>query len=145
MNMECLSIELNDFPDEILIIIFKKLCNIEVLNSLKGVNKRLNTVAYDPIFTNHLSMMRRSSNNIIYPLPDLMLDQFCTQILPEIHHKINWLDLESTSMDRILRAANYPNLYKLGLYSIDTDTATSLFIGKIFSSILSKINNKIYK
>ncbi|CAF4381930.1 unnamed protein product, partial [Rotaria sp. Silwood2] len=40
-----------------------------------------------------------------------MLDRFCLQILPEIHYKIKWLDLESSSMERILLATNYPNLY----------------------------------
>ncbi|CAF3382628.1 unnamed protein product [Rotaria sp. Silwood2] len=35
-----------------------------------------------------------------YPLSGPILDRVCSQILPEIHHKINWLDLEPTSMER---------------------------------------------
>jgi hypothetical protein len=38
--MEYSRIQLNDLPDEILMIIFKKLANADVLYSLSGVNKR---------------------------------------------------------------------------------------------------------
>jgi len=121
-------------------IILKKLCNVEVLYSLKGVKKRLNAIAHDPIFTNRLTLMRRVLDHRIDPLPDPILDRFCLQILPEIHHKIKWLNLESSSIERILLATNYPNLYGLGLYDIEIETALPLFIGKIFSSILSIIS-----
>ncbi|CAF3245281.1 unnamed protein product, partial [Rotaria sp. Silwood2] len=57
-----------------------------------------------------------------------MLDRFCLQILPAIHHHIKWLNLESSSMKSILRATNYPNLYGLGLFDIDTETARYLFV-----------------
>ncbi|CAF1465152.1 unnamed protein product [Rotaria sordida] len=129
--MEDSSIELNELPDEILIIILKKLFNTEVLYSLIDVNKRLNTIVHDPIFTSHLTLMRCFSDDSIYPLPDSILDRFCSQILSSIHHKIKWLNLESSSMKRILRATNYPNLYGLGLYNIEAETALSLFIEDI--------------
>jgi hypothetical protein len=128
--MEELSIKLNNLPDEILIIILKKLYNFETLYSFIGVNKRFNRIAHDSIFTNHLTLMT-FLNDSTYCLPDLILDRFCLQILPKIHHKIKWLDLESTSMERILRVTNYPNLYGLGLYGIDVENAISLFIGKL--------------
>ncbi|CAF4085368.1 unnamed protein product, partial [Rotaria sordida] len=118
--------ELNDLPDEILMLILKKLFNTEVLYSLIDVNKRLNTIVRDPIFTSHLTLMRRFLDNSNYPLPDLILDRFCSQILPSICHKIKWLNLESSSMKRILHATNYPNLYGLGLYDIEIETALSL-------------------
>jgi hypothetical protein len=60
-----------------------------------------------------------------------MLDRFCLQILPKIHHKIKWLNLESRSMERILLAKNYPNLNGLGLYDIDVEKALSLFNSKL--------------
>ncbi|CAF4680198.1 unnamed protein product, partial [Rotaria sp. Silwood2] len=46
-----------------------------------------------------------------YPLSGPILDRVCSQILPEIHHKINWLDLEPTSMERILLPTKFPNLH----------------------------------
>ncbi|CAF1195948.1 unnamed protein product [Adineta steineri] len=124
--MEHLSTELNDLPDEILMIIFRKLFNTEVLYSLIDVNKRFNTIVRDPIFTNELTLMRCLSNNRNYPLPDPILDRFCFQILPSIRHKIKWLNLESSSMKRILNVTNYPNLYGLGLYDLEIETARSL-------------------
>ncbi|CAF4715779.1 unnamed protein product [Rotaria socialis] len=90
-----------------------------------GVNKRLNTIAYDSLFTSHLTLY--FLDKFIYPLPDPMLNRFYLQILPEIHHKVKWLNLESTSMERILLATNYPNLNGLGLYDIDVEKALSLF------------------
>jgi hypothetical protein len=124
-------VQLNDLPDEILMIIFKNLDNDEILYSLIGVNKRLNTFVHDSAFTSHLTLMRRFSNNSIDPLSDTILDRFFLQILPSIHHKIQWLDVESSSMERIL-STNYPNLYGLGLYNLEIEKAKYLFTSKIF-------------
>ncbi|CAF2006009.1 unnamed protein product [Rotaria magnacalcarata] len=118
---------LNDLPDEILMIILKKLSNIQVLYSLICVNKRLHAIVHDPIFTNCLTLMNYVSVDSIDPLSDRILDQFCLQILPAIHHNIKWLNLESSSMKRILLPTNYPNLYGLGLYDIEIETALSFF------------------
>jgi hypothetical protein len=140
INMKHSSVELNHLPDEILIYILKKLSNVEVLYSLIDVNKRLHAIVHDPIFTNCLTLMRCVSDDSVDSLPDPILDRFCLQILPEIHHQIKWLDLEPSSMKRIFLATNYPILYGLGLYDIDIETALSHFIGKILFSILSRIN-----
>jgi hypothetical protein len=128
-------------PDEILLIILKELFNVEVLYSLIDVNHRLNKIVHDSIFTSHLSLMKYFSNDSISPLSDSMLNHFCLKILPEIHHKIKWLNLESSSMERILLTTNYPNLYGLGLYNISIENALPLFIGKDIS-ILSLINQE---
>jgi hypothetical protein len=133
--MEHSFIELNDLPDEILLVILEKLHNIDVLYSLIGVNKRLNTVAHDSIFTSYLTLMTSSSNCLFYELTNTILDRFCRQILPKIHYKIKWLNLESSCMERILLSTNYPNLYGLGLYNLTLETSRDLFTGKIFSSI----------
>ncbi|CAF4589421.1 unnamed protein product, partial [Rotaria sp. Silwood2] len=102
------------------------------------VNKRLNTIVRDPIFTSHLTLMRRFSDNFNYSLPDLILDRFCSQILPSICHNIKSLNIESSSMKRILHATNYPNLYGLGLYNIEIGTALSLFIDESCSTSINK-------
>jgi hypothetical protein len=46
------------------------------------------------------------------------------------HHKIKWLNLESSSIERILLATNYPYLHGIGLYCINAETARYLFNGK---------------
>jgi hypothetical protein len=129
--MEDFSIKINDLPDEILMIILRKLYQFEVLYSLIGVNKRLNRIAHDSIFTNNLILFQRFSNDSIDPLPQSILDRFLKEILPSIHHRIKWLHLESASMENIL-GTNYPSLYGLGLYGIDIEQAVSLFTGKLF-------------
>lgn len=129
--MEHSSIQLTDMPDEILMIILKKLYNIEILYSLIGVNKRLHKVVHDSIFTHALTLLDYRLDGSICSLPNPMLNRFCLQILPKIHHKIEELNLESSSMTCILLATNYPNLHKLSLYGIDMERAKYLFTGKI--------------
>ncbi|CAF3785409.1 unnamed protein product [Rotaria sp. Silwood1] len=118
-------------------IIFKKFDNATLLYSLLGVNKRLNKILHNSMFTNRLTLLRCTpihlivfkslSSHFIYPLVDGILDRFRTQILPEIHDKIEWLDLESSSMERILLATNYPNLSGLTLYNIQVERVMHLF------------------
>ncbi|CAF2774806.1 unnamed protein product [Rotaria sp. Silwood2] len=139
--MEYSSAQLNDLPDEILCIIFKKLNELDVLYSFIGVNKRFNKIVHDSIFTSSLTLFNYLPCDCIYPLPDLMLDRFCLQILPKIHHKIKWLDLEPLSMKRILLSANYPNLFGLGIYNIEIQTASNLFTDE--TSLMHRFKNQI--
>jgi hypothetical protein len=119
-----------DLPNEILLFILNKLTRIEVLYSLIGLNLRLDQIVKDPIFTEHLNLMKRSSNGDINPLDNSILHRLCSEILPEIHHQIKWLDLESLSVENIL-AANYPNLHSLSLFNIDSQVAARLFSGNL--------------
>ncbi|CAF3432885.1 unnamed protein product, partial [Rotaria sp. Silwood2] len=125
--MENSCIQLDELPDEILMIIFKKLCSIDILYSLLGVNKRLNKIVYDYVFTSCVTLTIRSTNDLYYPLNNPMRDRFCLQILPKIHDKIKWINVESSSMERILLSTNYPNLNGLGLYDLEIEIAEHLF------------------
>ncbi|CAF4303105.1 unnamed protein product, partial [Rotaria sordida] len=128
INMKYSCVELNDLPDEILIIIFKKLDNLEILYSIQDVNERLNKIIHDPIFTSHLSFLKWSFNKCINKFSShIILNRFCFEILPKIHTKIKWLDVESSSIKNILYAADYPNLNTLGLYNIKEDKIKYLF------------------
>ncbi|CAF3082595.1 unnamed protein product [Rotaria sp. Silwood2] len=134
-----LCVGLNDLPDEILMIIFKKLNNIDVLYSLHGVNQRLNKIVHDSIFTSCLTFVKWFSHNFMDLISsDMMLNRFCLQILPEIHDKIKWLNLESSSMKHVLCATNYPNLYALGLYNIDEESVRCLFTSETLPSNVFK-------
>jgi hypothetical protein len=128
MNHEC--IQLTDISDEILLLILNKLSNIEVLYSLIGINLRFDRIVSDPIFTNHLTLLKRSSNGVIKLLDDRTFDCVYSQILPKIHRKIKWLDLESLSMERVLLSIDYPNLYGLSLFNIERELAVRVFDGK---------------
>ena len=122
----------DDFSDEILLIILKNLDNDQVLYSLMGVNQRLNTFVHDSLFTNHLTLINRSVTNIVSPLSERVLHRFSSQILPEIHHQIQWLNIESSSMERILSYV-YPNLNGLGLYNLQIETKAHSFTRMLFS------------
>ena len=135
MDMKHSFVQLMDLSDEILLIIFEELNNVEMLNSLMGINTRLDKIIRDPIFTSNLTLMRSSSNELFHPLVDIMVDRFCSRILPQIHHNIEWLNLELLSMERVL-ASDYPNLYGLGLYQINHDATLRLFSGKYPTSLL---------
>ncbi|CAF1644497.1 unnamed protein product [Rotaria socialis] len=129
--MNDLLVQLDDLPDEILMYIFKKFYNDELLYSLMDVNQRLNRILHDRIFTRHLCLLKycRIDNSTI-PLQDSILDRFCLKILPKIGHQIETLSLERTSIERVLRATNYPNLNNLVLCDIDFKLAESLFAEK---------------
>ncbi|CAF1559442.1 unnamed protein product [Rotaria magnacalcarata] len=133
------TIQLDDLPDEILMMIFKNMCQVDVLYSLIDVNQRLTTIVHDPIFTNHVTLLNHLSDGSICSLTDSMLDQFCSQILPKMNHKIKCLHLESSSMERILLAANYPSLDGLSLYE---NALTDLFKNKILSLTFNMNVNK---
>ncbi|CAF2099029.1 unnamed protein product [Rotaria magnacalcarata] len=106
-----------------------------------GVHKRLNRIAQDSVFTNNLTLLISSSNGFVYSLPDPILDRFFSHILPKIHQKIKWLGLESLSIERILRATNYPNLYGISLYNIQAETAIGLFTDE--TSLICTLKNQI--
>ena len=67
--MEYSPIQLNDLPDEILMISFKKLPNTQTLYSLSGVHKRLNKIVHDSIFTNDLSLVMSTRDRHRSALP----------------------------------------------------------------------------
>ncbi|CAF4990736.1 unnamed protein product [Rotaria sp. Silwood1] len=135
--MEDSLIQLNDLPDEILMMVLKKLHSCDVLYSLIGVNKRLDTIVQDSFFTAYLTLTVPPYGFLNFTDP--ILDRFCSKILPKIHHKIGWINVESSSMERFLRSKNYPNLYGLGLCHLASETARDLFTGKIF--VLWKLFN----
>ncbi|CAF3712851.1 unnamed protein product [Rotaria socialis] len=130
--MERSFIQLNDLPDEILLILLKNLQNAEVLYSLINVNKRLTTIVNDSNFTKYLTLRTFFSNGLLYEFTRTILDRFCLEILPKIQDKIEFLNLESSSMKRILLLTSYPNLYGIGLYDIATEIAKDLFTDESF-------------
>ncbi|CAF0988645.1 unnamed protein product [Rotaria sordida] len=104
--MEYSGIEFNDLPDEILMVVFKKLNNLDVLFSLQRINQRINKIIHDPFVTNCLIFFKWFSDSFIDLICcDMILGRFCLRILPEIHDKIKWLGLKSSSMKHILCAA----------------------------------------
>ncbi|CAF4493158.1 unnamed protein product [Rotaria socialis] len=118
--------------------------NVEILYSLFGVDERFDSILQDPIFTNHLNFLKWSSKKFLNIFsPDIIFDRFCLQILPAVREKIQWLRIDSSSMNQILHATHYPNLHGLGLFNIEEETIKSLFTDVNLSSGL--FNNQISK
>ncbi|CAF1330049.1 unnamed protein product [Rotaria sordida] len=123
--MEDSFIQLNYLPDEILMIIFKKLNNFDVLYSLMGINKRLDSILQDSIFTRYLTLTKPPIASKQFT--DAIIDRICVEILPKIHDKIEWLNIESSFINRILLSTNYPNLHTLVLHDLSLERARDLF------------------
>ncbi|CAF1473128.1 unnamed protein product [Adineta steineri] len=70
-------------------------------------------------FTNTLTFVLTTITGNVLSIDDLIVDRFCINILPKIDYNIKSLILESQSMERILLAANYPNLTELKLYNVN--------------------------
>ena len=65
-------------------------------------------------------------------IADSIIDRFCINILPKINYDIKSLTLESKSMERILRVADYPNLTELKLYHVNNHIISQYFTSKKF-------------
>lgn len=115
------NVSMMNLPDEIIMVIWSKLTKIDVLYSFVGVNKRLNKLVRDAIYTHSIELVKLNSKSDDYSLIDSVLDRFCMHISPQIHELVQCLTLESMSMKRILLASNYPHLRKLTLVKVDQE------------------------
>lgn len=67
-------VQLDHFPDEILLIILKNLENDEVLYSLMGVNQRLNRFVHASIFTSDLTLNHLRWNKFFLEIIQICMD-----------------------------------------------------------------------
>jgi hypothetical protein len=117
------SVHFLDLPDEILLIILKKLNNIDVLYSLFDINNgRLNILAQENTFTNTLKFL--SSDDMC------LINRFCIDILPRIHQNVKCFIFDPAIMERILLASTYPNLNKLKIFHFQQQIVFNYFTGK---------------
>ena len=117
------NVHLLDLPNEILLIILRKLNNIDVLHSLLDINNgQLDILAHEKMFTNVLNFVHTHNISLI--------DRFCIYILPRIHHNIKYFILEPVFMERILLATHYPSLTELQIINFQRDNSSRYFAGK---------------
>ncbi|CAF1550138.1 unnamed protein product [Rotaria sp. Silwood1] len=122
------NVGLLDLPNEILLIILKKLSNMEVLYSLMDVHdQRLDIIIQEKTFTNTLNFVLTTLTHDIFSPTDTIVDRFCTTILPRIHHNVKCLIVDSISMERILLVADYPNLTELKLFNFNRKIVSRYF------------------
>ena len=132
-KMKSSEMTLNDLSNEILLMIFKELNNIEVLYFLEGINQQFKQIIHRSILINRLTFVQRNPFKFLDLISsDPMLSRFSLKILPQIGDQIEWIDVESSRMKDILCATSYPNLHGLGLYNINKESAQFLLKGKKF-------------
>ncbi|CAF1391886.1 unnamed protein product [Adineta ricciae] len=105
-----------DLPDEVLLIIMKRLSMVNVLYSLVGVCKRLDQLVFDTNCTHHLdmtSMTMRSFYDRTYSIEDRILSRNFQKIVPRICHQVNKLTIEPNTVQRVLQTASYLKLYSI--------------------------------
>jgi len=136
-----------DLPDEILLIIFKKLNIIDVLYSLVDVNQRFDRLALNPLYIHDLDMTTIMTNNSIYnqtfSIDTQVLSRICQKVLPRIDHQIHKLTVEECSMKPILLAANYPQLYSLSLINFHEEILYQYLTGIVFIFVRIERNDQL--
>ncbi|CAF3328068.1 unnamed protein product [Rotaria sp. Silwood2] len=119
------NLNLLDLPDEILLLILKKLNNMDVLYSFININnKHLNSLAQEKIFSSTLNFVSIDNVSVI---DQEKLDRFCKDILPKIHENVKCFIVEPLSMERILLAGEYPNLTELKLFNFTQEIDLNYF------------------
>ncbi|CAF5020880.1 unnamed protein product, partial [Rotaria sp. Silwood1] len=122
------NVNLLDLPNEILLKILKILNNIDILYSLFNIgNQRLDMILQEKTFTTSLNFVLTTSDDSVSSIADSIIDRFCISILPKINYDIKSLTLESKSMERIFRVADYPNLTELKLYNVNNHIISQYF------------------
>ncbi len=116
-DMEHPAVDLLDLPDEILLIIMKRITYAEVLYSFLGVNKRLDKLARSLTCTKCLDFSSISSTPE-FPFDNYnvqVVDRYCRFILPEIDQKLEELIINQWWMKDILFTGQYPNLRRISI------------------------------
>ncbi|CAF1377089.1 unnamed protein product [Rotaria magnacalcarata] len=124
------NVQILDLPDEILLLVLKKLDNIDVLYSLLGINNhRLDVIVQEKIVTDVLSFVSISNlTEEISPISALALNRFRNGILPKIHKNVKSFIVESDSFECILGAATYPNLTQLKIFNLNKAFVSRYFM-----------------
>lgn len=123
------TITLLDLPDEILLMILKKLDNIDVLYSFLGVNMKLDRFARSMIFTKSLNFTKESCNED----NSSKFNRFCINILPQIEQNVQSITLDASLLERVLYIIDYPQLRKITLTNLRLELASRLMNGMFFS------------
>ncbi|CAF3239631.1 unnamed protein product, partial [Rotaria sp. Silwood2] len=109
------NVSILDLPDEMLRAIINKLNMIDVQYSLVDVNLRFDRLVFDSLYIHNLDFEMKRDYIHNQPKGTYFLDRICNKVLPRINTKILKLTLEPLSMERVIGAVDYPNLYSLSL------------------------------
>jgi hypothetical protein len=134
-----------DLPNEILLIIFNKLKQVDILYSLVDVTRRFDRLVLDPHYIRNLdmtSMTMKSYYDPIYSIDHQVLSRICKNVLHRIHHEINELIVDQYSMEHILHTINFPQLKLLSLVDLQKEVLLNSLIGKLFCFLYFHSHNR---
>ncbi|CAM4924218.1 unnamed protein product [Rotaria socialis] len=135
------TVNILSLSDEILLVIYNKLNNMDVLYSLIGANRKLDRLARDVTFAQSVDLLTILLNESNDSRNKSILDRFCYDILPQIQHNIESLTLDSLLIDHVFRIGNYSKLYKLNFFNLQFEMASRIFNDK--SSFIHIFQNQI--
>ena len=121
LSMAHRAVQLLDLPDEVLLMILRKLECTDILYSLEGINKRLDAMVINRYNTIHVNLARNLIDDDVCLMFDIMLNRFCSQILPRIRHNVESFILEEINMERVLLACEYLNFHRLHIVNFGVD------------------------
>ncbi len=130
------AINILDLPDEILFTILSKLNMVDVLYSLMDLNTRFDRLILDSFYIHHLDLTGNTLLNDNSSADNPLFDRIRKKILPQIHHKVNKLTVESPFMEFIFDTIDYPQLHSLSLVNFQQETLLQYLTGK-YSFIFS--------
>lgn len=141
------AVNLLDLPDEILIMIIKKLRAAEILYSFFGVNQRLHHLARSLTGTKYLDLLSISTNERCCIADFRPLPRFHHHILPEIHQNLEVLIVDQLWLINILLAGEYPHLRMISIRNCCpwwlTDDLKSMYLDFFLSKTIPTCTMKI--
>jgi hypothetical protein len=111
---------------------------VDVFYSLVNINQRLDRLVLNPLYIRDLNMTNMTFKSAIdqtFSVDNQVLSRIYEEILPRICHQVNKLTVEPHSMERILRAMDYPQLYSLTLINFETEMLLQYLKGILFNFI----------
>lgn len=125
-----------DLPNEIFLILMKKLNMIDVLYSLVNVTERWNGLILNPLYVRRIDLTCvrvTPSDEWIYSITDdHVVERLCQNVLPRINDQVKELRVDQHFLGRVFHATSYPQLESLALIDIDDQFYFKFMQGKSF-------------
>ena len=128
-------LNINNLPNEILLMIINKLNISDIVYSFIDINERFAELIINYLCIRNLDMTimkMKSFYDRTFSIDDKILSRICDQILCRISDQINALTVEQHSIQRILHPTDYPQLYSLSLVNFDGKTLDQYLTGIVF-------------
>ncbi|CAF4713087.1 unnamed protein product, partial [Rotaria socialis] len=97
----------------------------DVFHSLVDVNQQFDRLALHYLYVRNIDMTDTMTITSLYDqtssINTKILSKISEKVLPRIHHQVYKLTIEQYSMQRIILAANYPQLYCLSLINFQKE------------------------